>query len=99
MRVDFRYREFLSTLRVAEISFWLHTKRKDKIYSLEFRQFIEQSKHQNYSFEKLVYHRLRELLIYLDKQLETGYLTEISGNDWKQRKLTKNVWISDKRIN
>ena len=39
----------------------------------------------------------------LDRQIETGYLTELLGDyynwDVKQRKLTKNTWVSDEMLN
>ena len=101
--MDFRYQEFNSVLPSAKISFWLNTKRGNKIYSQEFASLCQASRRDYEHYPRIVYHKLRELLIMLDRQIETGYLAELMGDyfgwDIKQRKLTKNTWITDKRVN
>lgn len=90
------------TVKYARIRFWLNTKRGSKIYSQLFENIIEESWRKEIPFEKLLFYKLKELLIYLEKQIETGHLTELLGYfphfTIKQRKLTKNTWITDKRI-
>ena len=90
------------TVKKASIGFWLHTKRGKKVYSQEFYNLLEESWRKEVPFERLLYHKLRELLIMLDRQLETGYLTELIGGyhqwDVRQRKLTKNTWITAERL-
>ena len=103
MKVNFDYKELGNFgLRKSQISFWLNTKRGNKIYSQQFRQLIEEGKSDRCTFEAKIFYKLRGLLTMLEKQIETGYLTELVGDycRWipRQRKLTKNTWITDKRI-
>ena len=104
MEVDFKYKELFNFgLRKSWLGFWLHTKRGERVYSQEFCNFVEEGKSDRCSFEAKIFYKLRELLIMLDRQLETGYLTELLGDyyrwDIKQRKLTKNMWITAERLN
>lgn len=100
LKVNFSYSEGLTGFDIestARISFVLNTKRGKKIYSQSFIGFCPAK-------PKFVFYKLKKLLAMLDKQIKLGYLSEITGDYYnqaviKQRKLTKNTWVTDKRLN
>jgi hypothetical protein len=70
------------------VEFWLKTKRKDKTYSQQFKsEFVGKG----ICYDRLLFHKLRELLVMLERTIEHGYLYEPKGTYLSEHKLTKTI--------
>ena len=85
---------------ILTLRFWLKTKRKNRIYEQLFKESIYYGdcRHsKTLGVERALVKKLREMLIGLERCLQTDYLYPFDQMNWKPlkpRKLTKNTWVS-----